>query len=637
MNSVRNAIIITSLIAIGGLFYACDSIIDVPAKGALSEDVLANEEGVETLLVGAYGALDGQSLNSERRGATDVSNWVYGSIAGGDAHKGESLGNTNGYVQIGNGNASATISYLDGKWTALYEGIRRANAVLDLINRVKDMSEADKQRVAAEARFLRGHYYFELKKMFNKVPWVDEETENPNQPNDQDIWPNIEADFDFAYQNLPEVQNDAARVNKWAAASYLAKTYVYQEKWGDAKPLFDEIIANGVTSQGVPYDLIDEFRQNYNPAREDGNPEAVFAVEMVANDGTGHTSNANLGMSPAFPYGDTSPFSCCGYFQPTQDLVNSYRTSSNGLPIIDVSDPDPYNSEMVTNDMGVSPQEQFQPYQGTLDPRLDWTVGRRGVPYHDWGPYPGTAWAREPENFGPYGPKKHVYWAEQQAQYADLNSWAPGSAINTYVIRFADVLLLAAETEIEVGSLEQARQYVNRVRERAANEDGWVSIDLNRGQAIAEVSSEQEMLSLEEVGQFDWVIREDTGTTFVFLGGGSSDNADNWQEYEIPNYNIGLYTAAQFSDPAFAEQAVHFERKLELAMEGHRFFDLVRWGEADKKLNEFFSYEGPALGIPTRDGQFTPGKNEYYPIPQNQIDLSTVGGEPVLQQNPGYN
>ncbi|MFH5832042.1 RagB/SusD family nutrient uptake outer membrane protein [Halalkalibaculum sp. DA3122] len=627
---------ILGLVILVGLIYACDSIIEVPAKGALSEDVLANQDGVETLLVGAYGALDGQQLNSERREATDVSNWVYGSLAGGDAHKGESLGNTNGYVQIGNGNSSASISFFDGKWTALYEGIKRTNSVLEVLPEVEDMSEAAKQRIAGEARFLRGHYYFELKKMFNMVPWVDETTENPNQPNDQDIWPNIEADFQFAFDNLPEVQNDAARVNKWAAASYLAKTYVYQEKWNEAQPLFDDIIANGMTSQGVAYDLIDEFRQNYNPAREDGNPEAVFAVEMVANDGTGHTNNANLGMSSAFPYGDTSPFPCCGYYQPTQDLVNSYRTDGNGHPIIDVNDPDPYNDQMVTNDMGVSPEDQFDPYDGPLDPRLDWTVGRRGVPYLDWGPYPGIAWAREPENFGPYGPKKHVYWAEQQAEYADLNSWAPGSAINTYVIRFADVLLLAAETEVEVGSLEQAREYVNRVRERAANEDGWVNLDHNRAQAIAEVADENEMLSLEDVGQFDWVIREDTETTFVYLGGGSGDAA-NWQEYEIPNYEIEEYTAAQFANQDFAREAVHFERKLELAMEGHRFFDLVRWGKAEEQLNEFFDYEGPTLGIPTRNGQFTAGKNEYYPIPQNQIDLSTVDGEPVLQQNPGYN
>lgn len=630
MNKTKILVLLT---IVGFTVYACDSILNVPAKGALSDDVLANQQGVETLLVGVYGALDGQALTSNRRGATDVSNWVYGSIAGGDAHKGESLGNTNGYVQIGNGNSSADINFFDGKWTALYEGITRANAVLNLLERVEDMDETEKARVAAEARLLRGHFYFDLKKMFNMVPWIDENTEDVNQPNDQDIWPNIEADFQYAMDNLPDVQNDAARVNSWAAASYLAKTYVFQEKWEEAKALFDDIIVNGVTSQGVPYDLIEEFRQNYNPASEDGNPEAVFAAEMVANDGTGNTNNANLGLSPAFPY--NGPFSCCGYFQPTQDLVNSYRTDGTGLPIIDVSNPDPYNNVMVNNDMGISSDEMFEPYSGPLDPRLDWTVGRRGVPYLDWGPYPGTAWAREPGNWGPYGPKKHIFWAQQQTEYADLNSWAPGSAINTYVIRFADVLLLAAEAEVEVGSLETAREYVNRVRRRAANEEGWVSIDHNRPLAFAEVTNEAEMLSLSDVGSLDWVIREDTETTFVYLGGGS-DNINNWQEYEIPNYEVAEYSAAQFNDRNFARQAVHFERKLELAMEGHRFFDLARWGEAEEKLNAFFEYEGPALGISTRDGQFTPNKNEYYPIPQIQIDLSTVAGEPVLQQNPGY-
>ncbi len=619
----------------GFFFYACDALIDVSPKGALSDEVLANEQGVEALLIGVYGALDGQMVAPDRREATDVSNWVYGSIAGADAHKGESLGNTNGYVQIGNMNSSADISFFDGKWQALYEGITRANSVLNVLDDVEDMTEDEKNRVAAEARFLRGHFYFDLKTMFDMVPWIDEDTDDVNQPNDQDIWPNIEDDFQYAIDNLPETQNDRARANRWAAASYLAKTYVYQEKWNEAKTLFDDIIANGVTTEGIPYDLMDEFRQNWNPARQDGNPEDVFAAHMVANDGTGHTNNANLGMSTAFPYGDTSPFPCCGYFQPTQDLVNAYRTDDNGLPYIDVNRPDAHNDEMIIHDMDVSSSNQFDMYEGNVDPRLDWTVGRRGVPYLDWGPYPGTAWSREPNNFGPYGPKKHVYWAEQQSDYADLNSWAPGTAINTYIIRFADVLLLAAEAEVEVGSLETAREYVNRVRNRAANDAGFVQLDHNRAQAAAEVSSEAEMLNLS-VGSHDWVIREDTETTFVYLGGGVG-NIDNWQEYELPNYVINEYSSADFSNQEFARTAVHFERRLELAMEGHRFFDLVRWGTAEETLNAFLDYENGALGISTRNGSFTPGRDEIYPIPQNQIDLSTVAGEPVLQQNSGYN
>src|SRR5690625_4268944 len=143
----------------------------------------------------------------------------------------------------------------------------------------------------------------------------------------------------------------------------------------------------------------------------------------------------------------------------------------------------------------MSVQPIGSPYQGTLDPRLDWTVGRRGVPYHDWGPSPGIAWTREPQNYGPYKPKKNVYWSYQESQYADFNDWRTGTAINTYIIRFADVLLMAAEAEVEAGSLDQALEYVNRVRRRAANPDGMINYDLNRHLAAAELDNEAAMLA----------------------------------------------------------------------------------------------------------------------------------------------
>lgn len=617
------SIVLIAFITIGMIFHSCENILDVTPKGSLNEQVLANSQGVRALLIGVYGNLDGAIISNAWR--TAASNWVYGSVSGGDAHKGSTPYDQSQIFTLATGQATPTLSYLRDRWRQLYEGVSRANAVLKILPKVEDMSDGDKTEAAAEARFLRAHYYFELKRMFNMVPWIDENTTDFKVPNDRDIWPDIEADFQFAMDNLPEVQSEVGRVNRWAAASYLAKTYVYQHKWQEAKNLFDQIIPNGVTSEGVAYDLNENFRDNFEASKEAGNPEAVFSVQQVGDEGIGDIPNSNAGDRLNFPY--NSPFLCCGFYQPTQDLVNSYRTDANGLPM-----PDNYDDQMVNNDMNVGSDEHFNLYTGNLDPRLDWTVGRRGVPYLDWGPMPGSTWVRDQAASGPYAPKKNVYYHSRQDEDAVL-TWSPGTANNVNIIRFADVLLMAAEAEVEVGSLDQALAYVNRIRDRAANPSGWVNLDDNRAYAAADVSSEADMLSLSGLNPLNWAVREDTQTTFSFLGGDPTD-INNWQEYEVPNYVIDEYPS--FPSKDFARKAVHFERKLELAMEGHRFFDLVRWGEADEKLNTFYDYESnivPNIGV----GKFTVGKNEYYPIPQDQIDLSSVDGVPTLKQNPGYN
>lgn len=399
------------------------------------------------------------------------------------------------------------------------------------------------------------------------VPWIDENTEDPKQPNNVDIWPNIEADFQFAFDNLPGSQADFGRANKWAAGAYLGKAYLYQHKYAEASSIFTEVIGSGTNSGGEPYKLVAKFRDNFDAATEN-NSETVFDVQMVANDGTSSIANSNQGGMLNFPY--NSPFRCCGFFQPTQDLVNSFKTKPNGLPYLDN-----YNLDPVKSDMGVNADAPFTPFAGAVDPRLDWTVGRRGIPFHDWGNHPGVTWIREQSYGGPYAPKKNIYWQETQDLYSDQSSWAPGTALNDHIIRFADVLLMAAEAEAQIGNLGLAMEYVNRVRERASNPDGFLK-----------------------------KYKDDNNPMDGF------DNSKN-----AANYTIGLYTSAEFSSKESALEAIYFERKLELALEGHRFFDLVRWGIAEKTLNAYFQYQGE-LTTDVRGGRFISGKSEYYPIPQ---------------------
>jgi hypothetical protein len=190
-------------------------------------------------------------------------------------------------------------------------------------------------------------------------------------------------------------------------------------------------------------------------------------------------------------------------------------------------------------------------------------------------------WIRDQSYAGPYTPKKYTY-SKAEDNTRDKSGWTPGyTATNFMIIRFADVLLMAAECEVEVGSLAKAQEYVNMVRARAANPAGFV--------------------------------KQQDGTVAA-------------------KYVVNTYTLP-WADQATARQAVRFERKLELGMEGQRFYDLVRWGVAEQELNAYLAYDGPKIPSHFGGAKFTTGQDELLPIPQRQIDLQT---KDILAQNPGY-
>lgn len=572
------------------LFSCSKSFLDKPALGALNPSLLPSKSVTNAVLVGAYAALDGQgagnaAINGGAPWEASPSDWIYGSVAGGDSHKGSSLGDQPPIVPIATGKADPNNGFFNTKWKALYEGIARANTVIKTAPTIADATDAEKTQFLAEARFLRGHYYFQLKKFFNMVPWIDETTTDYKTPNDKDIWPNIEADFKFAADNLPATQGSVGKANKWAATIYLAKTYLYEKKYTEAQPLFTQAITSGVTSNGLAYNLTDNFEDNFDASKKN-NAESVFAIQMVANDGTNSIANANGGDMLNFPY--NSPFRCCGFYQPSIDLANSYRTDANGLPYVD-----DYNNHAVVSDMGIKSDKPFTPDAGNLDPRIDWTVGRRGVPFHDWGAHPGDNWVRDQASAGPYANKKNIYWQASAGTYSDQSTWAPGSAINYNIIRFADVLLMAAEVEANLGNVNTALAYVNRVRTRASNPSGFLH-------TYADPNNP--------------------------MGGFTSTPA--------AHYVIAKYTSFASKDDALKK--IYFERKIELACEGHRYFDLVRWGIAQQALTAYWNYEGKITGdLPSPS--YNAAAQGYYPIPQAQIDLSNNNGQNTLKQNPGYN
>ncbi len=576
------------IMALMVLLNACsNNFLNKPPIGSFDQNSLANRAGVEGLLIGAYSMLDGEGGAGGGSGpwATAVDNWVYGGVCSDDAHKGSDPGDQPDIVSLMTWAANPSNGYPANFWKNKYDAIQRCNDVIRMMRVAKDLSAADTVEVSAETRFLRGFYHFELKKMFNMVPYVNEsityQKGNWRVPNDKDIWPEIEADFQYAMTNLPATQAEAGRANKYAAEAFLAKCYMFEHKYSLAQPLLQDLIANGETAGGKKYALIN-FEDNFNPATNHNSAEAVFAAQMSVNDGA-NAGNANAGDVLNFPY-NGGPGTCCGFYQPSYSLVNAYKTD----PITGLPDPVHYNDVDMKNDEGLKSKDPFTPYAGTVDPRLDWTVGRRGIPYLDWGPDPGNDWMRNQASAGPYLPKKNVYFKNQEGDYTDKSSWTSGYTANNYnIIRFADVILWAAEAEVEVGSLIKAEDYVNMIRNRAADPNGWV--------------------------------KNPDGTPAA--------------NYYIKPYPPGYFLLV---GQAQARTLVQFERRLELGMEGHRFFDLVRYGTADVELNAYVAHEVKSGYTLMNGASFTKGKSEYFPIPQAEIDVSQVAGKPTLKQNPGY-
>ncbi len=561
--------VLFTLVIVGFSTSCKNDFLEVIPKTGLSEATLANKAGVNYLLIGAYSLLDGVqtnvgSPNADWHGSAD--NWIYGEVNADNAYKGSTSGDQPEISFIEQKQIQADNNHFRGKWRAVYDGVARSNDVIQMTGKAKDMTEAEKTLVIAQARFLRGHYHFEAKKMWNMTPYVDDKTYNSADanstkiPNDKDIWPNIEEDLKFAYDNLPNRwPGEPGRATKWAAAAMLGKAYMFQKKFAQAKTLFDAIVASG------QYRLMDKYHDNFRIATNN-NAESIFEVQHSVNDGAAISNNGNRGATLNYPYGGQT--TCCGFFQPSQNLVNVFKVDANGLPLFDT-----FNNPPDVESTTTSP----------LDPRLDWTVGRIGLPYLDWGTMTPN-YIRDMSYAGPYSPKKNVPYASDIAAGWTGNGNNPRFNANNYrMIRYAHVLLMLAEAEAELGNLERARELVNQIRRRAANPDGFVKTASGAPAA---------------------------------------------------NYRVGTYDSP-WTSKEFAINAVRFETRLELAMEGHRFFDLVRWGIAAPTLNAYYAVEGTKRAY-LRGVQFTANKHEYFPIPLQEIVNSQLKGQPTLKQNPGY-
>ena len=619
------AYIFTAILLSGILDSCSEEFLEIYPKGVIYEDMLATAEGINSLLVGCYAM-----LNDGNYSGPDL---MIMSMRSGDITRGSCPGD--GYIlgeaprmQWSTGN-----NYVRQTWQQYYTAVDRCNRVIRLLKDVTDMTATKKKNAEAEARFLRAHYYFYLKRLFIHIPWIDENSTTYNVPNTVNndgvtwvnCWPNIAADMDYARKNLPEYQTDLARPNKWAADIYYAKIQMYRAGWygqgdypegyNEALSILSNAIENGVTANNLKYGLLENFHDVFD-AEYENSKESVWAVQLSVNDyevgayRNGNTSSFFGGMTNIWA---PSSGKGVGFYVPTSYTADRYRTDPNGLPYLDMFETNPYR---LKTDYG-KPGAPALPAADTfaidtigVDPRLDWSVQRRNVPSLDYGYFPGKNWIRCQDFAGPYGSKKWYVWKSQVGIYTD----APRGryvAINICIIRFSDVLLLAAECEARVGDLEKARTYVNQVRNRMVQ------------------NSESPRHWVKKLASIPDDLTDPYTTIF-----------DDWDTVNAANYRISVYPSDMGPNDPFVSRdkaldAILFERQLELFMEGHSLFDLVRFERAEEVINDFLANERKDHDY-LYGCVFTTIPDSYMPIPQSVIDNSKVNGKPTLTQNPGY-
>ena len=575
----KHIVIIIMLAALGIVNSCSEDFLERAPNGTVDITVLTSEQGVDNLLIGAYSLLDG-TANNIGGDAWDgtTTNWLWGSCRGMEANKGSDAGDQPHMNSVHSFVEDATNPKINNKWRMLYEGISRCNATITAANlglAAENFTQDKYDEFVAQARALRGFYHFEAWRFWTMIPYVDELTDPYGVTNTEEqsvIIGKILADLEAGTALPNDMNNQVGRFNGTVSRALLAKAMMQMNHDYDGALIhLNWVVANGTKPNGEPIGLAPTYGEIFDIVNRNG-IEAIYTVQYSVNDGSGGANGGN-GEVLNFPYkgNNGSPGGCCGFFVPNQEYVNSFRTE-NGLPIANWE----YNLDPVVNDQGLGPAAAFTEDAGTLDPRLDWSVGRRGIPYWDWGIMTGSDWIRDQSYSGPYSPKKQVYKKSQTGAFTEVGNWTSGWTSNGYrMIRYADILLMIAECEIYKSSpdLAAAQTNINLVRARAANSDGFVM--------------------------------EDDGVT------------------PAANYDIAEYSAA-FANVAEAEYALQMERKLELGMEGHRYFDVVRWNIASTEFPRIITYQKSLSWGSKLYGEAAFGPEDVnYPVPQRQIDLSS--------------
>ena len=564
---------------------SCDDFLEVKPSGTVDEELAFSDP--EGMLTAAYASLGADWYNYP------FNLWPYGSLSSDDAMKGGSGTTDTNYhpVEVWSNLTASQPDHLDELWYRLYVSVSRANrAILAIQEYGEEKLGAETAKVRmGEARFLRAHFYFKLIQLWYQVPWIDEvvlkeaaqeQTRNDEFTHEQLMQKVIE-DFEAAYNSVPETPSDRARVNKYAAAAMLAKCYLtlaygdgYEASNGyshiNQQYMQKVVELTGYIANSGKFGYEADFGDLFMENNE-GNIETIFAVQHsdYIDDNTKFGRNNWSNMLNG----------CWGiwskgwdFHKPTQNLVNAFKVDANGFPMFDTYD----------NEHNIHPVNGI-PVDQKWDPRLFHTVGMPTFPYKYEAQYTLTTDnSRNPANYGFYTSLKEVPQRSLGESYTE-STWQ-GFAMDDYVVRYTEVMLWRAEALIETGNIDGAITIINQIRARANN----------------------------SVSKYIQYAANQIRTLGYYQTGVSKEEARKY---------------------------LRWEKRLEMAMEPERYFDLRRWGLASSTLNAFFAsekegnYDGTAFAGYYGDAFYTAGKNEYWPIPYNQ--LFYVPG--LYTQNKGYN
>ena len=534
-----------AVLALGSV--SCDSLLDTKPQGVFSADQIGDEEAVD-LMTSAYATLLCHYFGNNESFAGPINNWVF-DIRSDDAQKG---GGELGYEvymhEFSIGNVQSDNPILNYKWRNDYYSISRCNNALRALNAAGNLSDENRKAYIAEMKTLRAYYYFDLYRIFKKFPYIDENA-NPSEVSASEFTRDeiagfIKADLEQAYADNVEKQSEPGRFNKYVAAAVLARVALFTHDYATAEKYADYVVKSN------QYQLYPNFLDISKPEMNN-QYESVMAVQFSsANEPDQFNFNncLNCTVSEGDVYGNGDDF-----YTGSQDLVNAFRTDASGLPYLDATSAPSENLDKAD-------------YAGNVDPRVDFTFGRIGMPWRGYN-Y-NENWCRNLNNYSQYSGKKPYPSPDSPYVTVGIVPWG-ASSLNYIIIRYADVLLMKAEALIEQNKdLDEARTLINQVRAKAARsvDSSYTPVDCNP---------------------------------------------------MVANYLVREYGAQGWTQD-YARKAVRMERRLELAMEGHRWFDLVRWGEAVNTVNAYYAKEKSLFHY--LDNAHLSEDDIYCPIPLEQVD-----------------